>query len=479
MNIPKIYSLSTILKGIREHLEDRLRGRYFWLRVEIANINIHTSGHCYLELAETHNGQNIAQCKGVIWKSILGDISNSLSNDFQNILKKGNEILCYVEMEFTEKFGLHINIKDIDITFNLGALEQKKQETIAKLREEGIIDQNKKHILPLVIQKIAVIGSPDTAGITDLIKTLSLNPYQFHFEITTYSCSVQGEKAEAEIILRLQELNASKFDIIALIRGGGSKLDLDLFNSYAIAKEIALHSIPIFTGIGHETDISVADLVANINHKTPSALGSYIVDRAYNFYVRLMATYNNILEYKKHFVEDRKSKLKLTIATFANIAANYTQLRRGELHTTANRISTETRQHLNGEKNKISFANEQIRVNPSAQLTASKSALLHTLELIRVNSSGKIKESLSNFNFTMEYIISYSKNSCAEKLKSISNISQLLISYHPENILNKGYAIPRLKGKLLLDQVLKPTDELELELKSKTILVSYIKTKEK
>lgn len=479
MNEKKIYSLSIILKGIREYLEVRIKGKPFWLRVEIGDVKFTSSGHCYLELAETQNGQNIAQCRGTIWKYNLQGIKHILGNDFTNVLKKGNEILCFVEVEFSEKFGLNITIKDIDLSFNLGALEQKKQETIKMLRKENLIDRNKKCLLPIVIQKIAVVGSPETAGMTDLLKTLSTNPYKFHFDVTTFPCAVQGEKAEAEIISQLHALNDSQFDVIALIRGGGSKLDLDIFNSYNIAKEIALHTKPIFTGIGHETDISVADLVANIYHKTPSALGGYLIDRTYNFYVRYMTTYNNIIDYKKHFIEDKRNKLNLNITSFTNFAKTYTQLRRGDLHTIMNRINTEARQHISLDKNKISLAFELIRVNPIAKLSSSKNLILHTLELIRVNSSGTIKQSLSDFKYKLDYIFTYSKKSCDERVKYMSNISQVLTSYRPDNILNKGYAIPRFEGMLLLDQNLKPNDQLELELKNKIILVSFIKSKEK
>ncbi len=476
MTDQNIYSLSRILKGIRVYLEARLKGHAFWLRVEIANFNIHASGHCYLELVETQNGQNIAQCKGVIWKSTLVEISHSLGNDFLNVLKKGNEILCYAEVEFTEKYGLQILVKNIDISFNLGALEQKKKETIEKLKEEGIIDQNKRHVLPIVIQKIAVIGSPETAGFTDLLKTLSSNPYKFHFDVTTFPCSVQGERAESEIIARLQQLNSSQFDVIALVRGGGSKLDLDVFNSYSIAKEIALHHRPVFTGIGHETDISVADLVANVFHKTPSALGGYIVDRAYNFYVRYMTTFNNILEYKRHFLEDKKSKLRININDLTNTATSYTRLRRGDLHQSLNRMNTEVRQHINSEKNSLSLAYELLKVNPLNFIIGSRNYMSHLLELIKVNSSGAIKQSLADFKFKLDYIFSYSLKSCEEKAKHVNNISLILPSYDPENILNKGYAIPRFNGQLLKDQNLKPNAQLELELRNKSLLVSFIKS---
>lgn len=479
MEEKKIYSLSVVLKGIRDYLELRIKGKNFWLKVELANINFHNSGHCYLELAETKNGASIAQCKGSIWRSSLESIKANLGNDFANIIKKGNEILCLVELQFTELYGLSIIIKDIDINFNLGALERKKQETIDRLKKENLLDKNRQHKLPIVIQKIAIIGSPDTAGITDLKKQLENNLYKYHFDYDIFPCLVQGEKAESEIINCLRQLSGSKYDVIALIRGGGSKLDLEVFNSYNIAKEIALHNKPIFTGIGHETDLCVADLVANVSHKTPTALGSYIVERAHNFEVRIITVYNGVIEYKNRFLEDKKSKLKLGIQTLTSQSISITRLRRGDLHTVMTRIIADSRQHIHNEKNRLTSAYELIKTNPLTFIITSRNNLKHKMELIQINSEGKIKQGLDGFKHTMDMILSYSKQKIDDRLKYVVNVLSVIGIYNPDNILTKGYAIPRLNGQLILDQSIKENSELEIELHKRILVVSYKKDKSK
>ena len=479
MQEKKIYTLSVILKGIREYLEQRIKGKSFWLKVELANINFHNSGHCYLELVETLNGQSIAQCRGSIWRSSLEAIKANLGNDFYNIIKKGNEILCYVEMQFTEQYGLNVIIRDIDINFNLGALEKKKQETIDRLKKEDLLTKNKQLPLPTVIQKIAIIGSPETAGITDLKKQLDNNSYQYHFDYEIFPCLVQGERAEAEIINRLKELNESKFDIIALVRGGGSKLDLEVFNSYNIAKEIALHKKPIFTGIGHETDLCVADLVANVYHKTPTALGSYIVERAHNFEVRVINSFNEVIEYKNRFLEDRKSSLKLNIQTLTSKSISITQLRRGDLHTKMNRLLAEARQQINIENNRLSIGQELIKTNPITFIMNSKNNLKHTMELMQINSEGRIKQALDNFKQTMGLILSYSKQKIEDRLNYVNNVLEVVGIYHPDNILSKGYAIPKMDGRLILNQPIMENTELEIELLKRILIVTYKRDKQK
>lgn len=475
----RIYSLHTILKGIRDYLEVRIKGKLFWLKVELANINFHNSGHCYLELAETRNGQCIAQCRGSIWKSSLESIQKTLGSDFTNIIKKGNEILCLVEVQFTELYGLNFIIRDVDINFSLGALEKKKQQTIERLVKENLLDKNKQIKLPLVIQKVAIIGSPETAGITDLIKQLDNNIYQFHFDYKVLSCTVQGEKAEGEIIERLRQLNDSSFDVVALVRGGGSKLDLDVFNSYNISKEIALHKKPVFTGIGHETDVSIVDLVANVSHKTPSALGSYIVDRVHNFEINILNIFNAIVECKNRSLEDRKSNLILNIQTLTSQGVHTCQRRRADLHTIMNRIIGDIRQLVFNEKSKLNVGQEMIKTNPRAYIQTSRGNLIHTMELMQINSDGKIRHALEGFKQTLDLVFSYSNQIVGAKSKYVNNMIEIIDVYHPDNILKKGYAIPRLGGELITNQSIQENSEVEIELYRRILVVKYQKDKRK
>lgn len=473
-NTPKKYfTLSTILGRVKEIIDENIKGRLFWLKVEIANINFHSSGHCYLELAETKDGDNIASCSSVIWGSDLANIRTDLGNDFYNILKKGNEILCYCEIDFSVKYGLKIEIKNVDLQFNLGALEKKKQETINKLKKEQLLDKNKQIKLPTIIQTIAIVGSPKTSGIEDIQKQLKNNTHGYYFNVQIYSTPVQGEKAEHEILHRLKELKNSDFDVIALVRGGGSKLDLEVFNSYLIAKEIALHDKPIFTGIGHETDLSVVDVVANVHHKTPTALGSYIVEKAREFEVKIKTNYDEIIDIKERFFETLKSRLRLATQDLTSTSISYTQLRRGKLHTTLNRINTDAREKMAEEKNKISLDYESINSLSKKLLSDNKGYLLHNLELIRIESGNMVKYGLDQFKYKMEQIFTHSKNIIKHNSNLIDNTFELIYNYHPEEILKKGYAIPRIDGELLKEQELKEGQNLEIELYNKILNVVF------
>ncbi len=476
----KIYTLKTILKRIRDILESRITDKYFWLKVELSNIKFHSTGHCYLELSETKDGGVVAKCSGAIWKNNLSKIKTALGKDFLNIIKKGNEILCFVKIQFTEQYGLSIIIQDVDISFNIGAMEIRRQQTIDRLSKENLLNLNKQVIVPAVIQKIAIIGSLETDGITDLIKQLDNNIHGYHFYYQVFSSHVQGVKAENELLSRLKELKGdSRFEIIAVIRGGGSKLDLDVFNSYEISKEIAFHDKPVYTGIGHENDISVADLVANKSHKTPTALGSFIVERAHMYDVKITNSYNAVIEFKEKYLEDRKSHLKLNIQTLTSESISRTRLKRGDLHSVMNRINSEARQMMNIEKNMIGVVQEVIKVNPVTYIANSRLGLKHTIEITQLNANNRINQALESYKQIMDVVYLYSKQQIEAKYKLADNIFEVISVYHPDNILVKGYAIPRLNGELIKDQKIRENREIEIELHKRVLVVSYKKEKKR
>ena len=476
----KSYSLSTILKRVKEIIDEKTSGKHIWIKAEISNINFHqSSGHCYIDLVETKDKILIAQCKAKIWKSALQNIQRELGSDFLNILKKGNEFLCQAEIVFSEVYGFSLQITKVDINFSLGDLEKRKQETIDKLKAEGIFDSNKSKIAPLVIKRIALIASTSTNGYEDFYKQLKNNQYGYIFEVTDFPASVQGENAITEICAQLEKLNHLDFDIVAIIRGGGSKLDLDVFNNYNIAKAIALHNLPVYTGIGHENDFSVSDMVASMFHKTPTALGAHIVEIAHIFEVKVNNTWFSINEIKNQYFELQKSNLKLNIQTLTTKSISITQLRRGSLHQVMTRINAEVINEINLEKNKLTIAIELIKTNPPNFLLSKKQALKNSMELIQINFQSKIRQSIESNNFSFDKISTYALKLCTDKRTFLNNILEVIRIYHPDNILKKGYAIPRYKGDLLSEQSIKPNEELELELNDRIIIVSYIKTKEK
>lgn len=478
MEEDKSYKLSIVLKRIRTILEEKVNGHKLWIRAELSSIKLHRpTGHYYLDLVETNGTSTIAKCSATIWNTNAIKIKSDLQSDFDNILKNGNEFLFLATITFSELYGLKLNILEVDINFSLGDLEKRKQATIEQLTAEGLLELNKQRPIPRVVQKIALIGSPGTDGYVDFNKQLTHNTYGFVFEVTDFPASVQGDNAVDEICQQLEKLNNLRFDCIVLIRGGGSKLDLDVFNNYKLAKTIATHNLPVFTGIGHENDFSVADMVAARYFKTPSALGAHIVETARNFQVEISTYWVYIKEIYNRYIENQKAWLELNIHTLSTKSISTTQFRRGDLHTAMNRINALIAYELNNEKQRLALAQEIFTTKPGMIIQQNRTEVKNTLVLIQVSISSKITQAVDINNFLLSMITSIGLNQCREKRSNLENLLQIIDGYHPKSILNKGYAIPRHKGSLLAEQQLHVSDTIELELHNRTLLVSYIKQK--
>jgi len=468
-------SLYQVINYIKTLIDSQLANKSFWLKTEISNINFHNSGHCYLDFVENKDGITIAQCRATIWGTNVQSIRAELGDDFNNILKKGGEVLCLVQVTFNQVFGLSLNILQVDKFFALGELERRKQETIKRLTAENLIDKNKVHTLPIVIQRIAVIGSPGTSGHTDFLKQLEKNEYGYIFEVRNFNCQVQGEKAEREILMRLDELSISSFDAIVLIRGGGSKLDLEVFNSYEIAKKIALHNKPILTGIGHETDISIVDIVANRYFKTPSALGAFIVSRNHHYDIQIQTTYTNVRNIYEVYIQRQRHRIKQCVTEFQATSISYTRLRRGNLHTTGNRIAAIVKEKLSKQKQFHQTAKQVIKASLESKIYTKQNRLNEISTLLSIQSRQIFTSKAESIKHFKELAELYIKNKLANEKNFLANSEQKIELYHPDKILDRGYSITRLSGKLVDKATkLKQQDEIEIELIDRKVIASVI-----
>ena len=451
--LPTYYSLSKILNRVKTIIDNNIDGKYFWLKVEIININFHRSGHTYIELAENSNGKTVAKCKAIIWSQNTAQIREVLGQDFSNILKKGNEILCHANIQFDAAHGLSLLISDINLEFAVGQIEKKRQETLDRLKKEGIIDLNRQIKVPTVISNIAVIASENTSGFQDFIKNIEDNQYQYTYNVDIFSSAVQGNAAELEILKKLKTINKRKYDCVVIIRGGGSKMDLDVFNSYKIAKQISKMQTAVFSGIGHETDITVIDFAANHAFKTPTEVSNYIVNKSFDFEQKILRSYDLIYEKYQNLLARKFSELVLQTEGIVNASNNFTRLRRGALHTLMNRLTVSASQLINEEKNILSFINQE-------QLQQSK-RILHNKEKL-------IKKQLEMLGLRVAHLIN-------NKKATLSNSLILLASSSPKTILNKGFAIPRVNGNAYSGARLAKDSIIKLEFKDSIIITKYVK----
>lgn len=306
-------TLSALLAQVKEALVDKLPKQY-WIVGEILDLHENRNGHCYLELIEKHpeNDSLLARAKATIWASRYSMLRPFFESSTNTRLKSGIKLLCRVSVEFHPQYGFSLNITDIDPAYTLGDLARKKQEVISRLRKEGVFDMNQELPFPEVPQRIAVISSESAAGYGDFMDTLQTNSQGFRFSATLFPAVMQGEDAPGSIIAALDKVHESEanFDCVALIRGGGSKADLESFNHYDLAYFITQFPLPVITGIGHERDESVADMVAAKGLKTPTAVAEFLVDQLLSFEFRLSGLYDRLAALVKGKTQGHLSQIE-------------------------------------------------------------------------------------------------------------------------------------------------------------------------
>ncbi len=252
-----------------------------WIGAEISELKVNYSGHCYLELVEKGSDDAIplAQARAVIWRSAYERLAARFAAETGRRLAAGIRILAKATVTYHELYGFSLNILDIDPAFTLGDMARQRQQTIDRLREEGVWDINREQPLPPVVQRLAIVSSRQAAGYRDFRKELEASPYRF--DCILFDAFMQGAGAEESIIAALDTIagRAEEFDAVVLIRGGGSTSDLGCFDSYRLCTHIAQFPLPVLTGIGHDKDTSVADMVAHTSLKTPTAVAAWLVDR--------------------------------------------------------------------------------------------------------------------------------------------------------------------------------------------------------
>ena len=263
---------------VRETIECEMPDEY-WVEAELSECR-ESRGHCYLELIEKdeQTATPIAKASAKCWASKWAIVRPYFERTTGQRLVAGMKVLLKVYPQFHEAFGFSWIVTDIDPTYTLGDMARKRQEIIRQLKEEGVFDLQKELTLPRFCQRIAVISSETAAGYGDFCNQLSNNPYGFQFETHLFPAVMQGEGVERSLIDALGRIYEAPFDCVAIIRGGGATSDLSGFDTLALAEHVANFPIPIITGIGHDRDECILDMVSHTRVKTPTAAAALLID---------------------------------------------------------------------------------------------------------------------------------------------------------------------------------------------------------
>ena len=437
----------------------------YWIVAEIGELKVNRAGHCYLELIEKSKNSDeiLARTRATIWSWQFRFIQPYFESATGRALAAGLKILTAATVEFHEVYGLSLNIKDIDPTYTLGDLAQKRQEIINRLTEEGIIDMNKELELPDIPSRIAIISSPTAAGYEDFMNQLYQNPAGYAFHTRLFEATMQGNNAALSIMNALDEIFGvhQSFDAVVIIRGGGSQMDLACFDHYELAQHIAQFPLPVLTGIGHEKDESIADLVAHTKLKTPTAVAEFLIscfdtiaDEIEGSEMRLSAESMRQLEANTRRLDSAIRVLKPLVGKQIEKAHSTTELLRKS-------IKPLTKEFIEKERHRLSFqASTLLSKAPSliAKQQSNIGGIQSKLSLFQRLWLQKHLHVLASFQVSLSHLTKKK----LEKQKYRVDWSERSISLvDPQNILKRGYSITTHNGIALKDSsFVKPGDTI-------------------
>ena len=271
--------LLELQQRLREGVESLFPNR-IWIRAEVSAVKARNGGHCYLELSQSGAEGLVAKCSAIIWSSKYRFIAPYFESVTGSPLSEGMVILAQVQVNYSELYGLSLIIDEIDPEFTLGAKEMERQQTIERLRSEGLMELQKELQLPVLPYRLAVISAEDAAGYRDFMRHIEENPYGFKVLPVLFPALMQGAGCPASIVQALDSVldSGQQWDAVLTLRGGGSKLDLACYDDYQMSAVIAQYPLPVLTAIGHDQDYHVCDMVAHEYLKTPTALADFIMD---------------------------------------------------------------------------------------------------------------------------------------------------------------------------------------------------------
>lgn len=387
-----------------------------WVNCEVSQAR-EVRGQVYMEVVQHSEStdQIEAQSAVVIWYKSYLFIKTKLGELLPSLLTPGTKVMLKVNVEFHERYGLKLSVVDIDASFTIGQMEMARQKIIEKLKTAGITDQNSLTTLSPVIQRVAVISSATAAGYADFLAQINANEYGYAIQITLVPAAMQGMNTEREVCAALDTIaeDIDAYDCVAIIRGGGSKLDLASFDNYNIGHKIATYPIPVLTGIGHEIDNTVADLVSYLSIKTPTAVAAYIIDRNLQYESEILQMMQWIAQVAKQKIEYHKLELeqisqltKMKPVDAVKTAHLQIQQLQVQLHQAA-------KYRLKEIADRIQYAESIIAVSDPARI------LKRGFTMVRNN--GKLASSISDLELSEKVEIVYYDGTAGATIDNIIN----------------------------------------------------------
>ncbi|MFW6246349.1 MAG: exodeoxyribonuclease VII large subunit [Tangfeifania sp.] len=472
-------TLFELSQQIKNALDETFRGAV-WIVAEISEMKENRSGHCYLELIEKKEDIIIARARATIWSYTYRMLKPYFETSTGQLFTQGLKILVQVQVEYHPAYGLSLNIKDIDPAYTVGDLALQRKEIIERLQREGVFDMNKELVLPLVPQKIAVISSKTAAGYQDFMNQLETNPLGVRFYTHLFEAYMQGAEAVPSIISALERIFQYEdfFDAVAIIRGGGATADLSCFDNYELAFNVTQFPLPVITGIGHEKDDTITDMVAHTRMKTPTAVAEFFINGIEIFYDRLKNLEEEVVNIARENVETKYRELEELAGDFQQLSSQFINKKNNQLIAVGNKLQHGVNRFAFNKKYELNNVQHDLHSAVSVWNVEKKNHLERRQRLLKTLTGEAIFKEMSKFDLLNEKMKNSSRNLLEKEKKRLHLNENSVRLLDPEKVLKRGYTLSVKEGRIVKSvKQLAVDDELETRFADGSVTSKITKTR--
>lgn len=381
----RTFTLLELNRMVRETIERQMDGKY-WVEAELSDL--HDRNHCYMELVENDpfGPTPLAKARAVCWANRWTALRSKFERQTQQQLRPGIKVRMMVTPTFHEAYGFAYQVSDIDPDYTLGDIVRKRMEIIRQLKEAGIFDLQRELVLPRFAQRIAVVSSAQAAGYGDFCHQIDDNSYGLSFSHELFAAIMQGEQVEQSVIAALDRINAriDEFDVVVIIRGGGATTDMSGFDTLALAENVANFPLPIITGIGHDRDECILDMVSYMRVKTPTAAAAFLIDHLSEVYTALASARERISRIAERHLAYEKMRLKQLADRIPTLFALTRERQTKRIDALAHRLDSAATQRLERERHRLQLVAQRAQAqDPIHILRRGYSITLHNGHALR------------------------------------------------------------------------------------------------
>ena len=381
-----------------------------WIRADLSDVAVR-GGHCYCELIEKdeNTGATVAKVRGIIWANRFQTLRMKFLQVTGQDLKSGIKVMLEVSVNYHEQYGMSLIISDIDPTYTIGDMERRRREILARLKAEGILDMNRQLPFPSVPQRIAVVSAAGAAGYGDFMNQLHRNAYGLKFYTCLFPAVMQGQSTVTSVTAALDRINEhiELFDCVVIIRGGGATSDLNSFDDYSLAANVAQFPLPVIVGIGHERDVTILDYVAGKRVKTPTAAAEWLIACGVDALAH---------------IDELKNAVVGTVSDYLSSAKQQLQYMSGTIPLIANNI-----------------------------IDRNKTRLRHIMQIVPMTAQGRIKASDDRLQYMLQAMAQASRQVMAREKQRVAALADKVEILSPHNTLKRGYSLTTIGGKAVTD----------------------------